>query len=377
VIRDVNYSPPLAPPLQGGESRDMKDIQIFSGVSYLDKVSFTKHLSVMIKSGIVISEAISTLVPQTKNRYFRLILNTILSDIENGQPFSKALARFPKVFDSLYINLVKVGEESGTLDENLIYLAEKLKKDYSLRKKIQSVMIYPTIVVTVAVVMGGYISIFVLPELINFFDSLNAKLPLSTQILLWFANLMKNYGIIIFAGLGAIIVGIKMLLQTSAVKPHWHEVLLKFPVFGQFTENVQLASFCRNLGVMLKSGLSITSALEIAEKGTDNLVFSGYIARIRNAVVRGKSIAAELSSGGFSHVPVIATKMIAVGEKTGKLDESLIYLGDFFEEEVDNTAKNFATIIEPVIFIVIGLVVAFLAFAIITPIYELMGSINK
>lgn len=377
MIRDVNYSTPLAPPLQGGESRDMKDIQIFSGVSYLDKVSFTKHLSVMIKSGIVIAEAISTLVPQTKNQYFRLILNTILSDIENGQPFSKALARFPKVFDSLYINLVKVGEESGTLDINLIYLAEKLKKDYSLRKKIQSVMLYPTIVVTVAVVMGGYISVFVLPQLINFFDSLNAKLPLSTQILLWFANLMKNYGIIIFIGLGVAIVGIKMLLQTPAVKPHWHEVLLKVPVFGQFTENVQLASFCRNLGVMLKSGLSITAALEIAERGADNLVFSGYIAKIRDAVVRGKSISSELSSGGFSHVPVIATKMIAVGEKTGKLDESLIYLGDFFEEEVDNTAKNFATIIEPVIFIVIGVVVAFLAFAIITPIYELMGSINK
>lgn len=355
----------------------MKDIQLFPGVSYIDKVSFTKHLSVMIKSGIVIADAIETLVPQTKNQYFKLILNTILSDIENGQPFSKALARFPKVFDSLYISLVKVGEESGTLDENLIYLAEKLKKDYLLRKKIQGVMLYPTIVVTVAIGMGGYMSVFVLPQLINFFSSLNAKLPLSTQILLWFAELMKNYGIIIFIALGVGIVLVKMLLQTSTVKPYWHQLLLQIPVFGQFIEDVQLASFCRNLGVMLKSGLSITSALEIAEKGADNLVFSSYIGRIRNAVMRGKSIAGELSSGNFSHVPVIAIKMIAVGEKTGKLDDSLLYLGDFFEEEVDNTAKNFATIIEPIIFIVIGLLVAFLAFAIITPIYELMGSINK
>ena len=355
----------------------MKDIQIFSSVSYLDKVSFTKHLSVMIKSGIVISEAVETLIPQTRNPYFKTILSTILSDIENGQPFSQSLARYPKVFDSLYISLVKVGEESGTLDENLIYLAQKLKKDYSLRKKIQSVMLYPTIVVTVAFGMGGYMSIFVLPQLINFFTSLNAKLPVTTQVLLWFAELMKNYGIVIFAGLGVFLVLLQMLLRTSKVKPYWHRFLLRIPVFGQFIENVQMAAFCRNLGVMLQSGLTITSALDIAESGADNMVYKSYIGRIQNAVDRGKNIASELSTGGFSHFPMIAVKMIAVGEKTGKLDESLLYLGDYFEEEVDTTAKNFATIIEPIIFIVIGLIVAFLAFAIITPIYELMGSINK
>lgn len=355
----------------------MKDIQLFPSVSHIDKVSFTTHLSVMIKRGIVISEAIETLVSQTKNSYFKTILTSLLSDIENGQPFSSALSRYPKVFDPLYISLVKVGEESGTLDENLVYLAQKLKKEYSLSKKIQSVMLYPAIVVAVAIVMGGYISIFVLPQLINFFTSLNAKLPLSTQILLWFAELMKNHGIVIFVGLGIFIVLFQMLLQTSVVKPYWHRFLLRIPVFGVFIENVQMASFCRNLGVMLQSGLTITSALDIAESGADNMVFKSYIGRIQNAVDRGKSIASELGTEGFSHFPIIAVKMIAVGEKTGKLDESLLYLGDYFEEEVDTTAKNFATIIEPLVFIVIGLMVAFLAFAIITPIYELMGSINK
>lgn len=355
----------------------MKDIQLFASVSTIDKVTFTKHLSVMIKSGIVITDAIETLIPQTKNPYFKSILVSILADIENGQSFSRALSRYPKAFDSLYISLVKVGEESGTLDENLIYLAEKLKKDLSLRKKIQGVMLYPSIVISAATVIGGYISLFVLPQLINFFDSLNARLPWTTTVLLRFANLMKAHGILIFISL---IVGFLLLrwaILSKMIKPYWHQFLLTIPVFGLFIQNVQMASFCRNLGVMLQSGLSIINALEITENGADNLVFKSYIETIRSAVVRGKSIATELGSGGYSYVPLIAVKMISVGEKTGKLDESLLYLGDFFEEEVDNTAKNFATIIEPIVFIVIGLVVAFLAFAIITPIYELMGSIHQ
>ncbi len=225
--------------------------------------------------------------------------------------------------------------------------------------------------------MGGYMSIFVLPQLLNFFTSLNAKLPLSTKILLWFAAVMKDYGILIFILLAVLLVLIRQTLLSKKVRPFWHAFLLKLPVLGLFIENVQMASLCRNLGVMLKSGLSITSALEIAEQGADNLVFKSYVGQIQNAVSRGKSIASEVGGSGFSHIPVIAVKMIAVGEKTGKLDESLLYLSDYFEEEVDSTAKNFATIIEPLVFIVIGLVVAFLAFAIITPVYELMGSINK
>lgn len=354
----------------------MKDIQLFSSVSAVDIVTFTKHVSVMIKSGIVIRDAVETLIPQTKNQYFRSILSSILSDIENGQPFSRALSRYPKVFNPLYISLVKVGEESGTLDENLMYLAEKLKKDQSLRKKIQGVMLYPTIVITAAIVIGGYISIFVLPQLINFFDSLNAKLPWTTQLLLGFANLMKEHGILIFIVMFVICILLRRAIHSKKIMPYWHQFLLKIPVFGLFIQNVQLASICRNLGVMLKSGLSIITALEITEDGADNLVFKSYIENLRSAVMRGKSIATELSLGGYAYIPIIASKMIAVGEKTGKLDESLLYLGDFFEEEVDNTAKNFATIIEPIVFIVIGLVVAFLAFAIITPIYELMGNIH-
>lgn len=351
-------------------------MQIFNTVSFIDKLSFTKHLSVMIKSGITITDAVDTLIPDTNGVRFKMILQSILKDLENGQPLSKALARFPDAFDQLYVNLVRVGEESGNLDENLIYLSHKLTKENTLRKKIKNIMLYPSMVIIIAGTVGAYISIFVLPQLVSFFDSLEAQLPLSTQILLGFATIMKSYGILIISGVLILLAFFRYLIHTPMGQPIWHQIILKIPGLGKFLQNAQMAALCRNMGVMLQSGLSITTALEVEEQAADNLVFKSYIKKMYSAVLRGKGMSAVMGTHDLAYIPPIAVKMIAVGEKTGKLDESLLYLGDFFEEEVDSSAKNFSTMLEPVIFIVIGATVAFLAFAIITPIYQLTGSIG-
>lgn len=353
------------------------NIELFPSVSYVEKLLFTKHLSVMIKSGITITESIDTLASQTRSSLFKKVLTQVLHDIRNGQTLARSLQKHPKVFDTFYTSLIEVSEESGTLEENLQFLANQLAKDYALRKKIQGALLYPGIVITAVTIVGFGMSIFVLPKLVDLFTSMDVKLPLTTQILLFFANLMKNHGILVIAGFITTLILLRIFVNLPKVKPLWHAFLLAVPIFGPFNQSAQLALFSRNLGVMLKSGLPIKKALDIQYGITSNLVFKSYIEKLQKSVNKGKSIEDELNSGAFSLMSPIAIKMIGVGEKTGKLDEVLLYLGDFFEDEVDNTAKNLSVVLEPIILLVIGLIVGFVALAILSPIYELTGSIKR
>lgn len=346
-------------------------------VSQLDVLFFTKHLSVMLKSGIPIAEAISTLKDQTKNVTFKEVLGKVQADIENGQTFESALSKHKDVFSSLYVSLVGIGEKSGKLEDNLEYLSEQLKKSYDFNQKIQGATLYPKLILAATVIMGMFISLFVLPQLVDMFTSLDVTLPLSTKILLFVANLMKNYGVYIAIGVVATGVLIAFLLQTSYVKPKYHRLLLILPFIGTLNQNLEMAGFCRNMGVMLKSGLTITEALKAQLDATDNLVYKGYLESILKAMEKGKKISNELDNKKYPFIPAIVTKMIGVGEDTGKLEDVFIYMGDFFEEDVDDTTKNLSNVMEPALLLAIGVVVAFVSLAIITPIYQLTGGIRR
>lgn len=351
--------------------------QLFFHVSSVEKLLFTKRLAVMLKSGITLYEAVETLRDQTQNRYFKTILSNVLSGIENGQSLRKSLAKYPHVFEPLYINLVGIGEESGNLDENLDYIALQLRKAYEFRKKVQGAMMYPMIVLTLAIIMGGAISLFILPRLIDLFSSFHTELPFPTKVLLFLANTMKNYGFFIFGGIIGCIISLAFLFKIPSMKKRLHFFLLSVPAVGIVLQNIQLAYLCRNLGITLKSGIPISSAIKSAHDATDNMIYQEYIERLGRAVDRGKSIEKELSLGSYRFIPTIAAKMIGVGEKTGKLEDTFLYLSDFFEEEVDDTTKTLANTLEPMLLLFIGLVVAFIALAIISPIYEFTGSIRK
>jgi len=350
---------------------------MFHRISYSDKMLFAKHLAIMLRSGIPISDGVTTLYEQTTNKSFKKVLKKVLSDIENGHSVTDALGKHPEVFDPLYISFVKTGEESGKLPENLEYLADQLKKTNEFRKKVQSALLYPAFVIGTAIVVGGGISFFVLPQLIPLFDSLDVKLPLSTRILLWFATIMKNYWYIILAGAIGISVAFSAFIKTKPGKLFWHRSLIRIPVIGLIIQNAQMSVLCRNLGLMLSSGLPIVEALRTEREATSNLVYKEYINRLVEGVNKGKPIEEILTTTHAKYVPALATRMIGVGEKTGKLDESLLYLSDYFESEVDTMAKNLSGILEPVMLVGIGLAVAFVAMSIISPIYQLTGSIKK
>ncbi len=353
-----------------------REIAFLSRVSNQDRILFAKHLALMSKSGIGLSESVEVLIRQTKSGVFRRILESIFKDLENGQALSKSLARYPKVFDPFYTNLIEIGEESGNLSKNLVYLAEQLKKAEEFRSKVKSATFYPIIVLSLAVVVGMGVSIFALPQLINIFESFNVALPLNTRILIFFATFMRDYGLLMLGSLVVLIIAFRFLIAIPRFRFLWHSFILKMPVIGPVVQNSQLTLLCRNLGVMIQGGIPITTALDIQTRNTDNLVYRKYIMGIREAIGRGKTLASQFLLKGYADIPPIVEKMVDVGEKSGKLDEAFIYLGDFFESQVDEAAKNISVVLEPILLFIIAGIVAFVALSIITPIYQLTSNIN-
>src|SRR3989338_6491679 len=337
-------------------------LHLFNKADNLEVLLFTRHMSTMIKSGIPIAEILNTLAQQTKDKRFKRTIFAVLKDVKNGQPLSKTLSKYPNTFSRFYVSLIEVSEESGTLDKNLEFIALQLNKNYTFSKKVQTAMLYPTL-------------FFILPQLVDFFSAFDIELPITTRILLFFSTLFKQHGLKIGVGLLSAFLILKTFVSLPGIKPIWHNILLKLPILGDFISNVQLGRFSRNFGVLIKSGLSISKSIDIVAHTLNNLKFQNDLLKIGSYFIGGLSISESMEKGKFKEFPPLVTKMLAVGEKTGSLDDSLLYLADFYEEEIDNFSKNITTILEPLMLIVIGLIVGFVALAIITPIYELTGSL--
>ncbi len=349
---------------------------IFKSVSLIDKLLFTKHLAIMIKSGVPIYEALDTLASNAKSDYFKSVLRQVIQEVENGKSLYHALKKFPNVFDNFYTSLIRVSEESGTLEETLKYLSEQISKDYALRKKIQGAMFYPMMVFFAGSGIGGFISIFVLPKLTDFFENIDIPLPLSTRILIGFSGIMKSYGVVIFIGFIALSIFFRWLISTNTFKPIWQNFLVRVPLFGKMIIYSQLSRFTRNLGTLMQSGVPLASGLETSANTLNIVTFRHHLYKVKEDLVKGKNISDSLERHNFHEFPTMTVKMIKVGEKTGNLEDVLLYLSEFYEEEIDNITKNLSNVLEPIMLAAIGLAVAFLALAIIGPIYEITGNIN-
>ncbi|MBP5993596.1 MAG: type II secretion system F family protein [Candidatus Moranbacteria bacterium] len=346
-------------------------------IQNVEKLLFTRELSVLLKSGVPLREALVSIAEQSQFSSMRRVIETVIEDIENGQPLAYALERHPKVFSHLFVSLVGIGERSGALSKNLEFLALQLEKTYQLKKKIQSVLLYPAIVLATSVTLTGLISVFVLPKLMKLFASFDMLLPLSTRILLAFSLLMKEYGVIALLMIGILAVVFRGVTLLPIIRPYWHRVLLRLPVVGAFLRSLYLAQFFRDMGVMLGSGLSISQALLVEERAAQNWVFADMARGLHTSSLEGRTLSAELSGRYASLAPSVVTKMIFAGEQSGRLSETFLYLGDFLDEEVDRNAKNFTVVLEPALLIIIASVVIFLALAILSPIYQLTGSVHR
>lgn len=344
-------------------------------ISREDKLFFSKHLATMVHAGVPLSDALTTLTGQANPELGKL-LKKVVADVENGQSLGKSMGKYPKVFDALTINLIKAGETSGTLDVNLKYLAEQQNKDMVLRRKISGALLYPSLVIGATLIMGTLLSWFILPQLVDMFTSLDVQLPLSTKVLLWFANIMKYYGTFVVIGVFGFVILMSILLKLKPVKRVVDEIIIKLPIVGKVAIAGQLGLFCRNMGTLLASGLPVVDALQITTDSLDNLKFKDDLVVVKSRVSEGKTMYSSMGSKKYPEFSGLAVRMIEVGEKSGKLEEMLMYLADFYEEEIESISKNLSNLLEPVLLLIIGAVVGFVAMAIISPIYSLMGGIR-
>jgi len=345
-------------------------------ISHKDILFFSKNIAVLMKSGVPLAEALEILHSQVTSNTFKRVIKEIKRSVENGNSLAKALGEHRGMFDPFFIGIVTIGEESGTLDESLSFLSSELSKDYYLRQKIQGALLYPGIVFSATFVMGGFISLFILPQLVTFFDNLDIPLPLSTQILLGFAKIMNSYGILIFSILGVSIILAFLSIKLRPIKKLWDKFVFSFPLFGDLLLYGYLARISKNVGVLVKSGVPLPKSLAIVAETAENITLEEGIQYALVQLKKGKRLSKGFEEYNTHLFTPLFTKMIETGEKTGKVDEACMYLGAYYEEEVDTIAKNLTTVLEPILLLIIGLVVGFVALAIIGPIYSLTGSIQ-
>jgi len=350
-------------------------IPIISKVSHIDKMLFAKHMAVMIKAGLTIREAVVTIEEQVLSKNFKKILKNIISLLDNGEPLAGCLSRYPKIFNELFINMVKIGESSGTLEQNLNYLADHLEKSQALRSRVFSASLYPFLILIATFGLGGTLSIFILPRLVPLFDSFKVKLPLSTRILMLTVKTIQQYWFFVILGFTIFIILILFLSNIKIIRKFYHKLFLSFPVIGILVRNTNLAQITRTLGTLLQSGITVVETIEITAKTTSNLIYKDILHNTSAKIKKGKSISSFLVLNPKLFPPTVS-QMIRVGEKSGKLEETLKYLAEFYEKEVDNTTKNLSTILEPMLLITMGLVVAFVAVSIILPIYQITRSLR-
>ncbi len=344
-------------------------------IKLIDKITFIKNLSVMIKAGLPVSKSLRILTDQTPNPRFRKVIADISRQLEGGTSLADAMLKHPDVFSSIFVNMVRVGEVSGNLEQNLHYLADQMQRDYDMMSKARGAMTYPIIVLVALAIVGFLMFTFVLPKLTSTFTDLKVELPLMTRFVIGLVNIFANYGILVFIGMIGAIVGFMYWRKTDGGKAIVHKAILYIPIFAPIVIKINMARFVRVFSSLIKSGMSIVEALEVSSNVVGNIYYQKVISEAASKVKIGSPLTTAFKKQPklFSHLVV---QMMEVGEESGTTDVVLTEVAEFYEAEVDQTMKNLSSIMEPVLMMVIGTVVGFLAVALITPIYSITQSIN-
>jgi len=344
--------------------------KLFNGVSDQEKINFARHLAVSIKTGMPLIEALSLIREQAGSKKFQKIIDTIIGDINNGQFLAQSLERFQFVFGDFFVNLVRVGETSGTLSSSLLYVALELKKQREINQKVRSAMVYPAVILVATLGITLFLTLFIFPKILPIFESLRVDLPITTRAVIFALNFMKAYGLLFVGGLIVLGLALRIILTLKKIHFLFDKLLLKIPFVSLLITNLTLANFSRSLGVLLKSGMTVLESMDVAKGTFHNLVYRREVEKVAEGVRRGESMARGLLQAK-KFFPPLMIGMIQVGETTGNLEENLEYLAEYYESEVKETVDRLTTVIEPVLLIFMGVLVGFIALSIITPIYKI------
>jgi type IV pilus assembly protein PilC len=345
------------------------------GVSEKEIVIFTRQFATMIDAGLPLVQCLEILTSQQENKIFKKVLVETRQSVEGGSTFAAALKQHPKVFTSLYANMVEAGEAGGILDTILNRLAQYMEKAMALKKKVKSAMIYPSTIVTVALAVVIFLLIFVIPTFKAMFEGFNTTLPLPTQIILETSRLVRAYFIYAAVAIAAGIFALRGWYQTAAGRTAIDAFLLKTPVFGILIRKVAVAKFTRTLGTLISSGVAILDGLDITARTAGNKIVEQAVLRTRASIAEGKTIAEPLKASGV--FPPMVVQMIAVGEQTGALDAMLGKIADFYDEEVDTAVTNLTSLLEPMLMVFLGVVIGGVVIAMYMPIFKLIQVVGR
>jgi type IV pilus assembly protein PilC len=349
-----------------------REIKIFKGVKKSELIAFTTQLSIMFKSGIPPTEALRTLAYQSKNPNFKEKILKISEEIRGGSTLSKALAFYPEIFSSFYINLIRAGEVSGRVAESLSYLADHLEREYEFICRIRGAMIYPLLVLFVFFIVGAIAVFFVLPKLIAILKEIGGELPLLTRAVIAISDILRKGGwmiIFVFLALGVFIF---RSLKTKKGKEIFDKLSLKIPIIAPLLKKIYLSRIGANLSTLISGGIPIVQALEVTSETIGNQTYKSIILKTRDEVKKGVAISSVLK-GYPENISPLFIQMILIGEKTGNLSQTLMSVVELYQKEVDREIKNLLTLLEPVLIIFMGITVAFLVISILMPLYQLRG----
>lgn len=351
----------------------LERMRFFDRVSPKDTVLFSRQLSTLINAKVPIVQALTILSTQVSSEKLKSVITEVAQHVESGDSLSSALARYPKVFSNLYVNLVRAGELSGTMDESLSYLANQLEKDYDLRSKVVGAMAYPAFILFALFVVGTLMFLYVLPPLIGVLSESSVELPITTKILIAVTTILQNYWWLVFLVMIGAAVGYRFYSVTASGRYVIDLLKIKVPVFGKLFQKVYMARFARNLSTLVAGGIPIVKALEAVADIVGNTIYRDIILEASGQVRNGRSIASALTS--HKEFPPIVAQMVQIGESTGRLQEIMEKLAIFYEKEVEGVIKVLTTLLEPIIMMLLGLAVAVMVAGILLPIYNLASAV--
>jgi type IV pilus assembly protein PilC len=360
-------------PISISVPKSYKDyLPFFNRVGLKEKTLFGRQLSTMIESGLTLAQSLRLLIKQSKKNTFQKILSSVLDDIQDGFSFSSSLAKYPEVFDTVFINVVRSGEATGKLETVLAQLATTMEKEVSVQSKIKGALFYPAFILLAMLGVALVMTTKVIPQLKEVFASSNQALPPQTILLLKMSDfLINDWWLAIILTVGGLI-GLRAFLRAPIGVRFFSHYILKVPIAGAIVEQTNMGRFGRLLGMLLGSGVPLLEALRLVRESFTNMDYKDGVADVAAQVERGVPMSVPISNNSI--FPTMVGQMVAVGEQTGKMDEIMTRMAAYYESEVDAKISGFSTLIEPIIILVLGIGVAWLVTAILLPIYQISTS---
>lgn len=368
-----------------GKARGAKSKEIKINIPFLEKKTiksktlmiFTRQLATLIDAGLPLLRGLTVLGKQEPDPVLKKTINQLAESVQSGGTFSDGLTAHPRIFNRLYVNMVKAGELGGVLEVVLNRLAEFQEKAQKVKGKVQSAMMYPAIVMVIAIIIMGFLLVFIVPKFEQIFaDMLGGKpLPLLTQIVVGTSRAIQKNLLLILGGAVAFVFGLKWFVSTPKGSVLFDQFMLKAPLFGDLTRKNAISRFTRTLGTLVTSGVPILQALNITKETAGNAVISTAIAKIHDAVKEGESIVRPMEASGV--FPSMVISMVDVGEETGQLPEMLLKVADLYDDEVDNAVSGLTSLMEPIMIVFLALVVGSIVIALFLPLISIISGMQQ